>query len=809
MQSRANKKMINIVLQNSILLVPSTNFQFRISMKNFTASLILALLSASVFAGSIEFSYNTGSPTVKEVGSFKVISFENALITGKTGEPSLPYQAVKLLLPPGEEAVSVIYKFENEEIIEGIFTIYPQQPAQPYSVGSDGSFHQDMAVYSSSELYPARAWGEFSTHFLNGHSFLLASFTPLRYIPATGQVSFYQKVIITVETRSTERAGAALNNISNNTNVNKRIESLAQNASMLASYPEKSNREGEYEILIITPQLLENNYQELKDLYLVRGYRTEIIATVTIEDNGTGQDLQEKIRNYIIAEYQAHGIQHVLLGGDEEFIPHRGFYCLAHSSSDYEDYNIPSDLYYSALDGNWNTDGDNMWAEIGEDDLLPDVSVARLPVSNAAQLQRIINKTMLYQDDPVEGELRKNISAGEELWTDPLTYGEDYLELLYGYHDDNGYVTNGVPEDYDFNKLYDSEMYWDGYSLINAINQGTTFIHHSGHANQTYVMRLNISDINNQNFAQTNGINHNFPIIYTHGCLCGAFDENDCIGEAMVLIDNFAVAGAFNSRYGWFNEGQTEGPSAHLHREFVDALYNDKECRIGAAHMISKIETSPWVNAPGQWEEGALRWCFYCCNILGDPMLGVWTDEPMSIVTDYPEYVAPGTTTFPVTVTSNGEPVEGLMCVIMSEGEMMGCCETDANGQAIIEIPAGSADAATAELIVSGNNCLPNYYTINFSVGIDELTSELNNLEVVPNPFSDQANLSFSLENNQPVKISFYEVSGKKLDDLVINGREGRNDLTVNTSSWPEGLIQARIIAGNSVLQKQLLHIRK
>ena len=94
------------------------------------------------------------------------------------------------------------------------------------------------------------------------------------------------------------------------------------------------------------------------------------------------------------------------------------------------------------------------------------------------------------------------------------------------------------------------------------------------------------------------GSTHNYPIVYTHGCLCGAFDENDCIGEAMVLIDNFAVAGAFNSRYGWFNEGQTEGPSAHLHREFVDALYHDKECRIGTAHMISKIETSVWVECP-------------------------------------------------------------------------------------------------------------------------------------------------------------------------------------------------------------------
>jgi hypothetical protein len=778
-------------------------------MKKLTASFLLVFLATSLFAGHIQHTYNSGSPKVKDVGSFQVLSFVNMYLTGQTGEPALPYQAVKLLLPPGEEAVAVNYKFENEEILDGTFSIYPQQPSQPYSVGSDGVFHQDMVVYSSANAYPAKAWGEYSTQFLNGHSFLLASFTPLKYTPATGQVSFFHKVTVSIETRSTDRSTAAFNNLNTSSKTNDRVKSLAQNADMISAYPDKSTRDGEYQILIITPQQFENSFQALKDLYFIRGFKTEIATTESIAPIIPGQDLQEQIRNYIIMEYQNHGIQHVLLGGDVEHIPYRGFYCLVHSSSDYEDYNIPSDLYYSALDGNWNTDGDNQWAEIGEDDLLPDVSVARLPFSNESQLQKILHKTTLYQDNPVEGELRKIISAGEELWTDPLTYGEDYLELLFGYHNDNGYETDGIPEDYNFNKLYDSQTYWDAYTLMNAINQGTSFIHHSGHANQTYVMRMNISDINNQNFSQTNGIIHNYPLVYTHGCLCGAFDENDCIGEAMLLIDNFAVGGALNSRYGWFNEGQTEGPSAHLHREFVDALYHDKECRLGAAHMDSRIATAPWVNAPGQWEENALRWCFYCCNILGDPMLGVWTDEPMSIVTEYPEYIQPGTTVVPVTVTSNGQPVEGLMCVIISDGNMMGCCPTDASGQALVEVPGGLTDGTTAELFVSGNNCLPHQYTISATVGVSEISKEINNLQVIPNPFSDQVKLIFNLDKNLQVNLRFYQISGKEIDKISIKGREGLNELMISTSNWPDGIIQATIMAESGILHHQLVHTRK
>jgi hypothetical protein len=778
-------------------------------MKKLTISFLLVLWAGCLAAGTVEYTYYFNSPVVKQAGTFQTITFDNAFLTGKTGEPALPYQAVRLLLPPGEEAISVSYNFENESILEGTYMLYPQQPSQPYSVCSDGIFHQDHEIYSSQNVYPAKAWGEYSTHFLNGHSFLLTSFTPLSYIPSVGKVSFFQKITVTIETRVTDRSSHALENLNTSAKIDGRISKLAQNQALISAYPSKSTRDGEYQILIITSQLFESYYQQLKDLYFVRGFKTEIATTEFISANSTGQDLQEKMRNYIIGEYQDHGIEHVLLGGDAEIVPYRGFYCIAYSSVIYEDSNIPADLYYSALDGNWNTDGDGYWAEIGEDDLLPDVSVARFPVSTIAQLQRLLLKTVRYQDSPVLGELRDVLMAGENLWPDPLTYGEDYLELLIGYHEDNGYVTDGIPEDYNFTKLYDSEATWNQFDLINEINQGKSFVHHSGHANKYYVMRLDTSDINNSNFSQANGINHNYTLVYTHGCDCGAFDANDCIGEAMVCIDNFAVAGAFNSRYGWFNEGQTEGPSAHLHREFVDALYHDKEWRIGAAHMISKIETSVWVNAPGQWEEGALRWCFYDCNIFGDPVLGVWTDEPISIETSYPEEILPGTTSVPVTVTSNGQPVEGLNCVIMADSVMLGCGQTDATGLAVIEVPGGFTGLSSADLVVSGYNCLPQQYALNITVGFGEIPKELTGLKVQPNPFSDYVRISLKLEDARQLSVSFYDLSGKSLEEFVFNGREGLNEILINTDEWPEGLIQARIVSDSQVIHSQLVHIRK
>jgi hypothetical protein len=158
-------------------------------------------------------------------------------------------------------------------------------------------------------------------------------------------------------------------------------------------------------------------------------------------------------------------------------------------------------------------------------------------------------------------------------------------------------------------------------------------IHHLGHAGTTYMMRMDISEITNANFSLVNGTTHNFQLLYTQGCYDGAFDQG-CIAAKAVKIDNFLVAGIFNSRYGWFNQGTTDGPSQHLQREFVSSLYNDTttEKHIGTAHLISKIKTAPWVGLPGEFEPGAQRWCHFCCNVFGDPALEIWTEEPSAFL---------------------------------------------------------------------------------------------------------------------------------------------------------------------------------
>jgi len=609
-------------------------------MKKFTVLFSLLFLGSVLLAGNVEKTFYFGNYKINNVGiNYQTVTFDNTKLIARPGEPVMPYQAISLMLLPGEIATGIEISGENEIMIPGLFDIFPQQHVQPLSKGPDGDFIKNQAVYQFNGKYPSSQNTSLSTHFMNGYGFALATFTPMTYNPAAKTLSYFSKVTVRISTKPDPRAIRSLDGLTSSASALKRVRIFAQNLEMMGKYPEKNNSRSGYQYLIITPEQFVNGFDSLLDFYAENGIQSQVTSTQYIYSNIAGSDNKQKIRNYIKQEVAANNIEYVLLGGDIEHIPYRGLYCIAYSTSVYEDYNIPADIYYSALDGEWNdstmTGGDvAKWGEPGEDDLLPDIAVARFPFSNATELQHMVHKSLYYQKYPVLGELNTPLLVGEYLYPTPPTYGGDYMELLINDRNDNGYFSHGIPSaDNEITKLYDTPLYtWASAELIQKINQGHSFIHHLGHANETYMMRLDISEITNQNFSQINGSTHNYSLVYTQGCLDGSFDYPDCIAEKAVTIANFAVAGIFNSRYGWFNQGTTDGPSEHLQREFVSCLYNDtvenqiKE--IGAAHMMSKIMTAPFVGIAGEFEPGAQRWVHYDCNALGDVALKIWTDNP-------------------------------------------------------------------------------------------------------------------------------------------------------------------------------------
>lgn len=673
-------------------------------MKKITFLVLLSIMSLITFAQTVEMTYHFDNPKVTELRGYQQVGFDGCMQTALAGNPSLPYKAVSLMLPQGTEAESIEVELSDFQEIGGNVSLFPYQPSRTMNDTEKRDLLKNEALYASKSVYPAENHGVVTTQYKNGYGFAFASFTPVQYIPSEGKVMYAKTATVRVNTKASKEDHSA--NLWATQEIKNTVKRIAQNPEMVETYQTKGRDLNAYDVLIITSSEFVDGYSEYCEYYNSIGMRNRIALVSDICSTMTGVDDQDKIRNYIIQEYQNNGILMVVLGGDVNIVPYRGFYCYVTSGGgNQESNNIPADLYYSGLDGTWNDNGDGRWGEPGEDDLMPEIGVSRMSFKTAADLQHMIHKTLSYQQNPVMGEFHKVILAGEHLYDNPTSNGSDYLELLIGYHEDNGYSTLGYPEDYDFTKLYEEEGTWSGSALKQAINAGTSYVHHDGHANSSYVAGW--STISNSDFSGANGVDHNYTFFHSQGCDCGAFDEN-CILEKMVTIENFAVAVIGNSRYGWFNEGQTEGPGAHLEREMTDAQWADRLGWLSMAHANGKCMTAPWVTAPGQWEEGALRWNFYDMNILGDGVVNVWLDEPMTAMVNAPSQLVVGTPSFTATVTdANGNGLYNFRCLVYMDGEVIAMGYTDENGVANIEFEGGLQNVGEMIMKVQGVSSYP------------------------------------------------------------------------------------------------------
>ncbi len=397
-----------------------------------------------------------------------------------------------------------------------------------------------------------------------------------------------------------------------------------------------------YEYVIITTSALQEAFEEFKLFKLQQGVRTTII---TVEDIlacpayewdgefGDGfpffDDLQCKIRNFIKDAYMNWGIDYVLLGGDDNLIPHRGFYCyIPGAGFPVWDYDIPSDIYYSCLDGTFNKNRDDKWAQITDNpDLQAEVAVGRASVENAKEVSYFTTKTKTYAES-LDSYLEKVLLVGEKL--DSQTWGGDYIDQLIDSSDADGYTTVGIPSDeYTIDTLYDRDWSWPKNDwpvneIISRINNNVHIINHLGHSNEFINMKMNVSQAD----ALTND---QFCFIYSQGCSPGAFDEQDCIAEHFtVKTPHGAFAGIWNSRYGFFEPNGTDGPSHMLDREFFDAVFGESQQNyqyrtIGFAHENSKADNlwrlniTHWDSIRNVTWSQASRWSIYNSILFGDP----------------------------------------------------------------------------------------------------------------------------------------------------------------------------------------------
>ena len=672
-------------------------------MKKITFLILAVALATMAQAQSVTHVYHYSNPIVIEHDGYQMIGFQGCLPEGQVGEPTLPWQSVSLILPQGQEATSIQVEFSDFVEMDGSYTLYPYQKPRPYSNVEAIPFAKDETLYRSSDAYPLKSFSEVNTQYLNGVAFAFSGFTPVQYVPSTGKVSYARTVSISIETTSSrdDHSRKLWLNPENEASVKR----LAQNQEMLSTYSKRGRIVNGYDMLVITAEEWIPRFGEYLNLYNGKGIRTRIVSLEEIYATMSGRDEQEQIRNYIIQEYENNGISMVSLGGDVSIVPFRYLWCFAQEG--YEDQ-LPSDMYYACLDGTLNDDNDDLWGEVGEDDLLPELGVGRLPFNNESQFDIIMGKTFSYLLNPVLSEFTSPILGAEHLGDG--YYGSDDLERLIGVSHDFDYTTYGYPTDYNFKKYYASPtMNFSGGGFKNIIITGGQYVHHVGHANTDLVAGWEGNMLGDNYFSGNDGINHNFMLFHSHGCICGDFSHN-CILEKIVTIPTGFVVTTGNSRYGWYVPWG-DGMAAHIHREFVDAYCHDHIPSVGMALREAKIASAPWVTVYG--EEGCLRWNIYCLNVMGDAALTPWFEEPFNPNVVYEQGLLVGATSTNIHVSHFDEPLANFRVSLFDGETMLATAITDNNGDAVLSFEPALEASDALQLYVTGQSAWPQLFEVN------------------------------------------------------------------------------------------------
>ncbi len=612
---------------------------------------IAILLAMTVLVMAASHTYQLAAPKIIERGDYSYIELNQGQLIGEPGTPALPYIGSKLLLPLGMEATDIRIERKNPTSYTLSKPIAPMQAQYPFSQSDLPPMtlpNQD--IYGSDNQYPSIIHNGFRTEFLAGHSIAFSAVCPFTYNPQANELVFYSTIQISFDYAAGEKAAAAQNLLKQDRFTYERLSQSIDNDSELSYY---TNRTTGYEYLIICDQAKFDQWQTLKDFYVLKGFSVLLKSVQEITATQAGADTQAKIRNFIIDFYATNDLRYVLLAGDTDVIPHRGMY-VNMGQGGQTDADIPADMYYSCLDGTWNNDNDNYWGEMYENDLAPEVALGRICYNSDAEISAQINKILGYQFTPVESEVKKAFFAGEWLWDGP-TWGGTYMDEMIGGSSMNGYTTVGVPTAWDITTLYDrtygSADSWSANQIRPILSQGPNLVNHLGHSNTTYTMRLSNNQVSSSTITN-DGATHNFSIYFTQGCYSGAFDNRDtevgqyvgdCVTEKMTSITNAAAGMIAHSRYGWGMQGSTNGASQYLHRQYIDAIFGEGIHELGYTLVDSKIDNIPFVT-----NQAVMYWVVYETNLFGDPAMMIWTDTPQQVVAQIPNYWAVGVNSYQI-----------------------------------------------------------------------------------------------------------------------------------------------------------------
>lgn len=750
---------------------------------------------------------------------------------GMPFSPALPRKAAKLYLGHGIEPESFTVTYSDPVYLSKKYDITAfKPPVSPSLKPLADHYTRRSTVYDNDEFFPASVeTKDFTLQRMFGHNIFITWFNPVQYNPVSEEIRYYRNIEISIKLKKVRSEFS----YRFTPFIKSQIKRLVDNKEAVDNLP-YDTRAATCDYLIITTEALKGAFGTFIDFNKKRGLRTKVQSVDYIKSNYQGEDDAEKIRACIKDEYDNTGIHFVLLGEDDDRnetndVQHRGFYVEMYDNGKvYTTHaDIAADMYFGTLDGTWKAAGSSNWGELGTEDMGYEVYVARFAVDDAGELNKIVNKTIKYSEEPVKDQVKNALMAGEFLWGPPDLpkdiWGGDNLDLLIGTQDiytqkNVGFPTSG----WNITKLYDEEQTWSSSKFSSTVrDEDHIIINHNGHANTNYCFKMYSTSVTDQEF-DNNGTNANFFIMYSAiGCYPGSFDNmsgdgssymsSDCFAEKITAeINNGAVACIMNSRTGWGGDYDENSASGRPHRWFYDAIFDKGIHHIGqmrayVAETDADLITDPnWNDSLNHW--GGLRWSVFESNILGDPALSLWTDTPSELQADHPTQCSGSDTKF---TWDTKKPYTTVALLSADRGDIICSQITGEDGKCEITDDAFN-NYVSANV---GKKMTINVKAHNYLPYSGEIEIVATNIENTPKPLINKLNfinnagsISYYLSVAGNVTISIYDSKGA-LVKTVVNKYQDAGNHTVSFINYNlcNGIYYLRMAYNSNNLVKKFV----
>ncbi len=390
-----------------------------------------------------------------------------------------------------------------------------------------------------------------------------------------------------------------------------------------------------------------------------QGIMGKVLTTEFIEQHYRGVDRAEKIRNAIKYFHANEGVVYVLLAGDNEDIPLRMVFVSLNQGAD---DSIPTDLYYSDLDGTWDKNNNGVFGEVADSvDLYPDVYVSRIPVKTKAEFFYYIKKLKAYKET-VSWSTLSNVLFHSSSITQK-TDGSAYVNT----------IADEFPEYFQKAFLYQDQAPITLSEFLHYLKGGVSYVYTLAHGDMSEIF-LNYMNVPFSIASIPRADSTNATFFDIASCHTGAVDK-DCLLE-YIFKSPIAIAARSCTRNDFTSSTQMSEKLYHL-------IFNT-ERPVGWADGQSRADMVP-ISA----QDNQFRYSLYSYILLSDPLLSLWRGTPLNFTSNIPDTIQDSILAMRIT-DEYGNPVESARVVLYKPFEFMEYEYTNALGKVLLKIPSNS-----------------------------------------------------------------------------------------------------------------------